>query len=89
MAATPSPYPPAFAKIYAAAVRQQAEACIVDPDDPALAEALYRRVANLWASKAHTLGVLNTGFELGVQYVPNYDPIVDQLERHARRIAIA
>lgn len=82
---------PALAPFYDAAVRQQCEACTfqVSPGDPALAEALHRRVANLWASKAHTLGVLDTGSDLGVQYVPQYDPVIDALERHARQIAIA
>jgi hypothetical protein len=54
--------------------------CITDPYTADLAEALIRRVANLWASKAHTLGVLNTGTDFGVAYVPRYDPIFDDLE---------
>lgn len=78
-----------LAGMYDAAMGQQNNHCTVDPYTPELAEAFYRRVANLWTSKAHTLGVLDTGSEYGVQYVPRYDPMVDQLEGSARHIPIA
>jgi hypothetical protein len=80
-----------FERIYGAALAGQAADCTtVDPDDDRMGEALLRRVGNLWASKAHTLGVLDTGFgELGVQFVPSSDPVVDQLEHHVRTIAVA
>ena len=75
--------------LYDAAWAQQCHYCCVDPYHPDLAEALIRRVANLWASKAHTLGVLDTGTEFGVQYVPRYDPVVDALEGPHRKIPVA
>ena len=79
----------ALLPLYEAAWAQQCHYCCVDPYHPDLAEALHRRVANLWASKAHTLGVLDTGNDFGVQYVPRYDPMVEALEGPHRRIPVA
>ena len=79
----------ALLPLYEAAWAQQCHYCCVDPYHPDLAEALHRRVANLWASKAHTLGVLDTGNDFGVQYVPRYDPTVEALEGPHRRIPVA
>ena len=83
------PADPALGSCYAAAVEQQQQHCDTSTYTDSLAEALYRRAANLWASKAHLLGVLDTGFEFGVQYVPRYDPVVDQLEGPWRLVGIA
>lgn len=74
---------------YAAAVQTQARDCNVLIYTEDLAEALHRRVGRLWGTKAHTLGVLDTGPDYGVQYTPRYDPIVDELEapyRHERTV---
>lgn len=73
-----------FVHCYEAAVASQSEDCDVTVYGWRLAEALHRRVANLWASKAHTLGVMDTGPDFGVSYVPQYDPVVDGLERPFR-----
>ena len=75
--------------LYEAAWAQQCHYCCTDPYHPDLAEALHRRVANLWSSKAHTLGVLDTGNDFGVQYVPRYDPMVEALEGPHRFIPVA
>ena len=75
--------------LYDAAWAQQCHYCCVDPYHPDLAEALIRRVANLWASKAHTLGVLDTGNDFGVQYTPRYDPMIENLEGPHRKIPVA
>jgi hypothetical protein len=69
-----------FVEIYNTAVHNQARDCDVSDYTEDLAEALYRRVNRLWSSKAHSLGVLDTGPDYGVQYVPRYDPILDELE---------
>lgn len=75
---------PIFASCYQAAVASQDADCEVSAYDARLREALERRVANLWTSKAHTMGVLDTGSDFGVSYVPQYDPVVDALERPYR-----
>lgn len=75
--------------MYNAAIEQQCAACYTDPYTVALGEALIRRVANLWSTRAHTLGVMDTGFDLGVQYTPIFDPTIDALERPFRKIAVA
>lgn len=69
-----------FVKIYETGVKQQGRDCDVSDYSEDLAEALYRRVGRLWGTKGHTLGVLDTGTDFGVQYTPRYDPIVDELE---------
>ncbi len=75
-----------LAGFYDAAVEQQGSECFVQSYSFGLREALIRRVANLWVSKSHTLGVLDTGNEgFGVSYVPRYDPIIDSLELPHRR----
>lgn len=74
---------------YGAAVSQQEDECYTDNYSPALAEALYRRVGNLWGSKAHTMGILDTGADYGVQYVPQYDSTIENLEGTRRRIPVA
>jgi hypothetical protein len=74
-----------YMRCYDAGVARQAVECVTDPYEADLAEALFRRVANLWASKAMTLGTLNTGTDYGIQYVPRYDPILDNLENPYRR----
>lgn len=75
---------PVFVSCYQAALASQQQDCRTDEYDARLREAMERRVANLWASKAHTLGVLDTGSDYGVSYVPQYDPVVDSLERPHR-----
>ena len=75
---------PVFVACYESAVAQQATVCDVSAYNAALFEACHRRIANLWASKSHTLGVLDTGTDFGVQYVPQYDPMLDALERPYR-----
>ena len=79
----------AIAGFYGAAVSQQEDDCYTDAYTAALAEALYRRTANLWGSKAHTLGVLDTGADFGVSFVPQYDSTVENLEGTRRRIPVA
>ena len=74
-----------FRSCYEAAVLSQDMDCHTLTRDARLNEALERRVANLWASKAHTLGVLDTGADFGASYVPQYDPVVDGLERPYRK----
>lgn len=78
-----------FDGMYRAAVEHQAQYCDVDVYSDGLAEALYRRVGNLWASKAHTLGIMDTGLDGMITYVPRYDPVVDGLEGPWRRIPVA
>jgi hypothetical protein len=75
--------------LYDAAWEQQCHHCYTNPYHPDLAEALHRRVANLWASKGHTLGVLDTGTDFGVQFVPRYDPVIEALEGPHRRMVVA
>ena len=76
---------PVFVSCFEAAVLSQDMDCNTLTYDERLREALVRRVANLWASKAHTLGVLDTGADFGVSYVPQYDPVVDNLEAPYRK----
>lgn len=73
-----------FVSCYSAAIAKQGEDCDVSMYTETLREAAFRRVANLWASRAHTLGVLDTGSDYGLQYVPRYDPVLDDLERPYR-----
>jgi len=80
---------PMVAEMRLAAIGQQDSDCLTDPFTDQLREALFRRTANLWASKAHTLGILDTGLDLGVAYVPRYDPVIDSLEGPFRRIPVA
>ena len=75
--------------LYDAALAQQCHYCCISPYHPDLAEALQRRVANLWASRGHTNGVLDTGTDLGVQYLPRWDPMVETLEGPHRFIPVA
>lgn len=79
------PSDPVFSSCHAAAILSQDMDCHTLTYDSRLREALERRVANLWASKAHTLGVLDTGADFGASYVPQYDPVVDGLERPYRK----
>lgn len=78
------PTDPRLVLAYDAAVFVQEHVCHVDPYTPGLAEALHRRVGFLWASRAHTLGVLDTGTEYGTSYMPMYHPDWDMLEGPSR-----
>jgi hypothetical protein len=80
---------PDLGLMYAAAVEAQAAYCLIEVYTDGLAEALYRRAANLWASRTHTLGILDTGLDVGVGYVPRYDPVLDALEGPWRIVAVA
>jgi hypothetical protein len=74
--------------LYEAAWHQQCELCCVDPYSPDLAEALHRRVGDLWASKAHTFGVLDTGSDFGVQTTPYFNSEIERLEGPHRKIPV-
>ena len=52
---------------------------VCDPWTPAHTEYVYRIAGNLWASKAHTLGVVDTGGDVGPVLTPRYDPVADRL----------
>lgn len=72
-----------------AALLVQSRVCETVPFDAALHEAALRRAAFLWASVGHTLGVLDTGTDYGVQYLPLYHPDWDALEVGRRNIVVA
>ena len=72
-----------------AALLVQSRVCEVDPFDAGLYEAALRRAAFLFSSMPHTLGVLDTGTDYGVQYLPLYHPDWDALEVGRRKIVVA
>lgn len=66
-------------ELLAAALDQQAQRCDVATYTTDLREAALRRVANMKASRAHTLGTISTP-DYGVQYLPQRDAETDRLE---------
>lgn len=73
-----------------AALETQASVCTSGlPYDASMHEAALRRAAFLWGSMPHTLGVLDTGTDLGAQYLPMYHPDWDMLEAPHRSIVVA
>lgn len=80
-------------QVYAAEVAKQAAYCDVpkagDPFPPALAQALYRRVARECAARSVPLGMLGDGVEYAPSRLPLYDAQVESHESAYRITAIA
>lgn len=71
-----------------AAIDQQAQRCDATTFTVDLREAVLRRVANMKAARAHTLGTINTP-DYGVQYLPQRDAETDRLEQDYRHGSFA
>ena len=82
-----SPTDPLLPGLLTSALNTQAKVCdcTTDPYTAELHEAALRRFAFLWASKPHTLGVLEVN-DFGTQYMPLYHPDWDLLEFDRRTI---